>query len=211
MRGGLIALLILGLGGFWFTQERAATQHAVDYTAFRDAVARGDVDRVRVRGQEVRGELVDGKSIGEVEGDFQTTLPAQEDEVLPLLREHEVAVEVLPVDDGSGWWTILLPWLLIGAFWWWMSRRARQAMGGPSSPLSMMRGRHQRFDPERDVEVGFDDVAGLGSAKRDLEEIVSFLREPERYEALGAEVPRGVLLAGPPGTGKTLLARAVAG
>ena len=212
VRGGLIALLILGVGFVWFMRGPGTPDHRVDYTAFRDAVERGDVERVQVRGQAVSGELADGKAIGEIEGGFKTTLPAQEDEILPLLRDNEVAVEVLPVEDGSSWWMLLMPWVLIGLFWWWMSRRARQAMGGQGSPFAAMtQGRHQRFDPERGVKVGFDDVAGLGSAKRDLKEIVSFLREPERYEAVGAEVPRGVLLAGPPGTGKTLLARAVAG
>jgi cell division protease FtsH len=93
----------------------------------------------------------------------------------------------------------------------WLSRRAQRMMG-PAGPLSgILKGRTRRFEKEAHVNVDFDDVAGLKSPKQDLQEIVEFLKHPERFRRLGGKVPRGVLLIGPPGTGKTLLARAVAG
>ena len=105
----------------------------------------------------------------------------------------------------------LLPWALIIGVWIWMSRRATDdaRAGGPLG--GMLKNRSRKFDKATSVNVTFDDVAGLKAAKRDLQEIVQFLKEPERFRRLGGKVPRGVLLVGPPGTGKTLLARAVAG
>jgi cell division protease FtsH len=109
----------------------------------------------------------------------------------------------------------VLPWVLILGGWVWLSRRAERAVGGAGGLLGglggLTKGRTHRFSEETDVKVRFEDVAGLGAAKRDLHEVVEFLREPARFERLGAHVPRGILLVGPPGTGKTLLARAVAG
>jgi cell division protease FtsH len=105
----------------------------------------------------------------------------------------------------------LLPWALIIGVWLWMSRRA-QGMMGMGGPLAgFMKNRSRQFDKATSVNVTFEDIAGLKAAKGDLQEIVQFLKEPERFRRLGGKVPRGVLLAGPPGTGKTLLARAVAG
>jgi cell division protease FtsH len=101
--------------------------------------------------------------------------------------------------------------VIIGA-WVWLSRRAQKMMTGGGGPLAgMIRQRGKRFEKQEHVDVTFDDVAGLASAKRDLQEIVDFLRHPERFERLGGKLPRGALLVGSPGTGKTLLARAVAG
>jgi cell division protease FtsH len=144
---------------------------------------------------------------------FRTTLPSQEDrELLPLLRTKGVVVDVRSDQEPAIFQIALsfLPLLLIGGVWIWLSRRASNMMGS-GGPLAMMRGRTRRFEKESEVPVRFDDVAGLQSAKRDLQEIVQFLKEPEKFRRLGGKVPRGVLLVGPPGTGKTLLARAVAG
>jgi cell division protease FtsH len=105
----------------------------------------------------------------------------------------------------------LLPWALIIGAWVWMSRRARSMLstGGPLGGFLKSPGR--KFDKTASVKVTFEDIAGLKAAKADLQEIVQFLKEPDRFRRLGGKVPRGVLLVGPPGTGKTLLARAVAG
>lgn len=144
--------------------------------------------------------------------DFNTVFPSSvgDPQLLPLLESH--GVEIVAAPKTPHWLTrllgTLLPTALLVGFFWWMGRRA---MKQQKSIFGAGRSQARRFDREHTPAVTFSDVAGADSAKSQLEEIVSILKFPERYRALGARIPRGVLLAGPPGTGKTLLARAVAG
>ncbi len=187
---------------------------ALSYSAFYKAVDAQTIDKVTIKGQTVTGTFKQPTPVnGHDSRTFRTTLPPQEDrELLPLLRTKGVVVDVRSDQEPAIFQIALsfLPLLLIGGVWIWLSRRASNMMGS-GGPLAMMRGRTRRFEKESEVPVRFDDVAGLQSAKRDLQEIVQFLKEPEKFRRLGGKVPRGVLLVGPPGTGKTLLARAVAG
>jgi len=217
----LIVAVVAAVFGVWFLSNRtpAETTPAISYTTFRKLVDQDAVSEVTLRGERVTGELskkheLDGRNSKQ----FTTVLPNEDDDSVAAMRKHGVDVSVQPPEEGGpteGLLWAVLPWLLIFGFWWYMSRRAQQALGGagggPGPFGRIMKGRAKRFDAERDVSVRFDDVAGLDGPKRDLQEIVSFLREPERFASVGADVPHGVLLAGPPGTGKTLLARAVAG
>jgi cell division protease FtsH len=215
-----VALAVLACGYLVFQTvdgRREAVQASVPYSVFYQLVDTGAVESLTLRGDRATGKLRGPHALsGHEVTSFRVVLPAQRDEkLLPLLREKavEVTVEeeaqspVLQVIYGA------LPWVLIVGAWMWMSRRANAmtttSLGGPLAGI--LKGGSRRFDKEAQVEVRFDDVAGLKAPKRDLEEIVSFLREPERFRRLGGNVPRGVLLVGPPGTGKTLLARAVAG
>jgi cell division protease FtsH len=129
--------------------------------------------------------------------------------LMPLLEQHHVEVEV--ARQLSPWLTALLanglPLLLLLLFFGWMGRRAAQSQAGIFG-FGRTRARQLTGDKPK---VTFDDVAGADEAKADLQEEVDFLRHPQKYHAIGARIPRGVLLVGPPGTGKTLLARAVAG
>src|SRR5205814_889767 len=132
----------------------------------------------------------------------------------PLLEDKTVAIKVESPEAPVVMRILLglLPWLLIIGVWLWLSRRAQQMMVAGGGPLGAFTKRGKKFQKEATkAAVTFADVAGLMAAKRDLGEIVEFLKEPERFHKLGANIPRGVLLVGPPGTGKTLLARAVAG
>src|SRR5690606_38078012 len=131
--------------------------------------------------------------------------------LLPLLRGQRVAVEVEDADSGLGSLVALaLPWALILGAWVWISRRAqRMVPGGFPGGLTKPTGR--KLTRAEVVDVSFDDVAGLAAAKRDLREVVDFLKDPTPFQRLGGKLPRGLLLVGSPGTGKTLLARAVAG
>ena len=141
-------------------------------------------------------------------------MPAEDAALLPLLREkrveHRVASDDPPILLALA--TSLLPWVLIIGAWVWMSRRAQRLMSGSGGPLAgFLKGKSRKFEVDAQVNVTLADVAGLKGAKRDLQEVVGFLKEPDHFRRLGGRVPRGVLLIGPPGTGKTLLARAVAG
>jgi cell division protease FtsH len=142
---------------------------------------------------------------------FLTTFPETvgDPRLLPLLEAH--GVQITAEEPHKPWlFTVLmnvLPFALLIGYFWWMGRRA---MNQQSSIFGVRRSNARRFNSELARE-SFDDVAGADAAKQQLQEEVDFLRNPARYHALGARIPRGVLLVGPPGTGKTLLSRAVAG
>jgi cell division protease FtsH len=142
---------------------------------------------------------------------FVTTFPETvgDPQLLPLLEAH--GAQINAEQPGKPWLFTLfmnvLPFALLMGYFWWMGRRA---MNQQSSIFGIRKSGVKRLDSHRST-VSFNDVAGADAAKHQLQEEVDFLRHPEKYHALGARIPRGVLLVGPPGTGKTLLARAVAG
>jgi cell division protease FtsH len=185
----------------------------VDYSVFYAWVEAGKVKLVELAEPELDGELNGPEQLGaRTVQRFRTRLPEADTALLPLL--HQKKVEIRVSDAPRPFWAdlllALLPWLVLVAVWSWASRSARATFaGGPWANMSKSKGR--RFEKSSTISVKFDEVAGLASAKRDLQEVVLFLKQPERFRRLGGKVPRGVLLVGPPGTGKTLLARAVAG
>ena len=194
-------------------QDRLSDPTAVPYTEFKIQVDKKNVAGVFARGESIEGEL---KSAAPLPGradrtykQFTTERPTfSRDDLLAQLIASEATVRATPLVQQRGFLANLLisfaPMLLLIAFWVWMFRRQQSAMGG------ILGGKQKRVDPET-VRVTFDDVAGIDEVEAEINEVVDFLKDPEKYRRLGARSPKGVLLAGPPGTGKTLLARATAG
>ncbi|HET6147412.1 MAG TPA: ATP-dependent zinc metalloprotease FtsH [Polyangia bacterium] len=206
--------VMLGVMWFWKSNSEEAGQPAIAYSQLYKWIDEGKILSVVLDGDFVDAtlkspETLDGRQIK----DLRTNAVANDPALLPLLHNKGVKITVKSQKQPFALQMLftLLPWALIIGAWLWMSRRAQGMMGAGGPLAGLIKNRSRQFDKATSVNVTFEDIAGLKAAKSDLQEIVQFLKEPERFRRLGGKVPRGVLLAGPPGTGKTLLARAVAG
>ncbi|MGH2368163.1 MAG: ATP-dependent metallopeptidase FtsH/Yme1/Tma family protein, partial [Chloroflexota bacterium] len=219
----LIGLLVVNwLITPYLLPEPAIERIAVPYTTFVEQVEAGNVPEITSRGDLVQGAFkqpVTYPPSGEnskTASHFETRLPAFVDtqRLESLLVQNGVVISARPPEAGrSAWLSILIsfgPALLFFGLLMWMSARAQQAQRGI---FGIGRSRARRYDETgaTQARVTFADVAGIDEAKVELEEIVDFLKRPDKYQRLGGSIPKGVLLVGPPGTGKTLLAKAVAG
>jgi cell division protease FtsH len=223
----MLVLLAWNVYAFW---PRSQPQINLPYSSFVDQVKADHISSVQISGSSIKGvfnqaqplsELIilptpaPGATLAPTETvtytTFTTTFPdvVGDTTLMPLLNQHNVQVSVSAA--ASPWLTILLtnglPILLMVGF---LVLLSRQATRGQESIFSFGRSKARRFVEDKN-KVTFSDVAGADEAKRELQEVVDFLRNPQKYHKLGARIPRGVLLVGPPGTGKTLLGRAVAG
>ncbi|BAU66742.1 ATP-dependent metalloprotease FtsH [Stanieria sp. NIES-3757] len=144
---------------------------------------------------------------------LRVDLPGNSPELISKLRDANISFDYHPVNNDGAIWGLLgnlvFPILLIAALFF-LFRRSSNIPGGPGQAMNFGKSR-ARFQMEAKTGVMFDDVAGIDEAKEELQEVVTFLKQPERFTAVGARIPKGVLLVGPPGTGKTLLAKAIAG
>ncbi|MFQ5955205.1 MAG: ATP-dependent zinc metalloprotease FtsH, partial [Kiloniellales bacterium] len=216
---GLFLLLNLMLmsGRLGDSSEPAAN---VSYTEFKTLLSEKQVQSVILRGDQLEGRLVRERPLGQTgmtTRRFAARIPAFGDpDLLPALEAQGVEITVKEAaDDGavSRFLYGLLPWLLIIAVYlfFWNRMYGRFTGGFGSRDIDSFLTGSAKQQEKQGKRVTFADVAGQDNAKREVAELVDFLRDPERYTTLGAEVPHGVLMAGPPGTGKTLLARALAG
>lgn len=226
----LIMLLIIMTNGVYVylsPQSTAVPVAEIAYSRFKTELRQGHVAEVTIQGEDLSGKFIEGQPFSanelvaaNVEGthtfkDFRTTLPSIDDpELIRLLDQHKIVVTAKPLEKQSIWTSLfisLLPWVLIIGAWLYFSRRMGKAGGSLGNAMSQFGKSGARQYAPKTSPITFADVAGLAEAKQELQEIIAYLREPEKFSRLGGKVPRGILLVGPPGTGKTLLARAVAG
>ena len=198
----VLFLLILALFNLFSGGQSTMTTRSISYSEFVQRVQDDEVSSVTIDGERVMFRGSDGQ-------DYSTIRP-DDANITDMLITNDVTVNARP-QEQSGFQTILmtfLPFLLLIGVWIYFMNRMQGggrggAMGFGKSKAKLLTEKHGR--------VTFDDVAGIDEAKDDLEEIVEFLRNPQKFSRLGGKIPKGALLVGPPGTGKTLLARAVAG
>src|SRR5262245_21506227 len=214
----LLTVMMLGylvFFGVLTIQDRMSGPQAISYTEFKAQVANKNVAEVFARGDTIQRSLKKDVPLpGQPQRtyrQFTTERPTfASDDLLSELSAGQATVRATPLVQQRGVITNLLisiaPFLLLVGFYAWMFMRQRGALGGGLLGGSASK----RVDREK-VRVTFEDVAGIDEVEAEINEVVDFLRQPEKYRRLGARAPKGVLLTGPPGTGKTLLARATAG
>ncbi|MCE8005897.1 ATP-dependent zinc metalloprotease FtsH [Aestuariivita sp.] len=198
----VLFLLILALFNLFSGPGSTLQTREVSYSDFVASVESGEVGQVTLDGEQVRFRGADGQEY--------VTIKPTDAEITTLLIDNEIPVRA-EQQQQSGFQSFLislLPFLLLIGVWIYFMNRMQGRGGGGAMGFGKSKA---KMLTEKQGRVTFDDVAGIDEAKEELEEIVEFLRNPQKYSRLGGKIPKGALLVGPPGTGKTLLARAIAG
>ncbi len=199
----VIVLSVFVLFNMWSGVSGAASSQKIPYSQFIKDVRDGKVTDVMIQ-----GDRINGNSAGQK---FETIAPTYDPELIKRLEEKGVSFSAQSEAQGSLWRVLLVnlvPILLIGGFIFFMMRQMQNVNGKGAMGFGKSRAKMLNQTQNR---VTFDDVAGIDEARGELEEIVDFLRDPQKFSRLGGKIPKGALLVGSPGTGKTLLARAIAG
>lgn len=195
------------------TKNTASTR--LSYGRFLDYLNAGRVTSVDLydAGRTAIVEAVDPELDNHVQR-WRVDLPSNAPELVSRLRDSQISFDTHPLRNDSAVWGLLgnlvFPLLLVGGLFFLFRRNGGNVPGGPGQAMNFGKSK-ARFQMEAKTGVLFDDVAGVEEAKEELAEVVTFLKKPERFTAVGAKIPKGVLLVGPPGTGKTMLAKAIAG
>jgi len=194
---GVMMILLFNLLG---TQKKDETE--IIFSEFMDRLNAGEVEEVTMKGSVVTGQLKDAKKF--------KTYAAEYPELVRTLREKNVKITVKPEEQNPWYWNLFFsygPIILLIVLWVLFMR---QMQTGGNKALSFGKAKAKMVS-EKAVKVTFADVAGIEEAKAEVQEIIDFLKDPQKFQKLGGKIPKGVLLVGAPGTGKTLLARAIAG
>jgi len=198
----IIGLLVVALFNLFSNTSTRTAGKEVPYSTFVSSVESGQVKDVTISGENISGVYTNG--------DTFTTYAPNDPQLVERLTNKGVTVRAKPQEEASPLLNIFISWfpiLLLIAVWIFFMR---QMQGGGGKAMGFGKSK-ARLLTERQGRVTFEDVAGIEEAKQELQEVVEFLRDPQKFQRLGGKIPKGCLLVGPPGTGKTLLARAIAG
>jgi cell division protease FtsH len=202
----LLVIVMIAVGtAFLDRPDPANAPRTLRYSDFVEAVQANEVSRVLISPDRGTAQVVESS------GQRAVVNLAPDKDLLKLLTDHNVDIAVQPSREPAAWQqavgSLFFPLLLLGGLFFLL----RRAQGGGGNPAMSFGKSKARLQMEPQTQVTFGDVAGIEGAKLELTEVVDFLKNPDRFTAVGAKIPKGVLLVGPPGTGKTLLAKAVAG
>ncbi len=202
----LLVIVFIALGtAFLERPDPAGAPRTIRYSDFVEAVQANEISRVLISPDRGTAQVVEN------DGQRAVVNLAPDKDLLKILTDHNVDIAVQPNREPAAWQqavgSLLFPLILLGGLFFLL----RRAQGGGGNPAMNFGKSKARVQMEPQTQVTFGDVAGIEGAKLELTEVVDFLKNPDRFTAVGAKIPKGVLLVGPPGTGKTLLAKAVAG
>ena len=194
---GVMMILLFNLLG---TPQKSDQE--IIFSEFMTKLEAGQVEDVTIKGDVITGQMKDGKKFKTFAADFP--------DLVTTLRTQNVKITVKPEDQNPWYWNLFFSWgpiLFLVAIWIFFMR---QMQTGGNKALSFGKAK-AKLVSEKSVKITFADVAGIDEAKAEVQEIIDFLKDPQKFQKLGGKIPKGVLLIGAPGTGKTLLARAIAG